>query len=344
MNNVWILGYGGYVPIYRIKASTIGRFWGKDETEVPIEEKSVPNVDEDVITMSIEAARYAITRAKIDPTRIGAVNIGSESHPYAVKPSGTLVAEALGIGRRFLSADLEFACKAGTEAVQMIAGLVGSNMIEYGLAIGADTAQGRPSDALEYTAAAGAAALLIGRNRDGAIAEIEASASYVSDTPDFWRREYERYPRHGSRFTGDPAYFHHTIMAMRAILEEGYRWDDFDYFVFHQPNYKFPLAVAKAMKIPLEKVEPGMVTNLIGNTYAACSLLGLVKVLDLARPGQKILITSYGSGAGSDSIVMSVKEGIEERRHLAPPLTAFINRTAYLDYGSYMKHRNKIHF
>ena len=119
-------------------------------------------IDEDVITMSIEAARNALSRAGIPPERLRAVWVGSESHPYAVKPSGTVVAEAIGATPNVQAGDWEFACKAGTEAVVAAMALVGSCMADYALAIGMDTAQGRPGDALEYTAASGGAAYVIG--------------------------------------------------------------------------------------------------------------------------------------------------------------------------------------
>ncbi len=343
VKDVAILGYGGYVPRYRIRASEIARVWGRDDDALPIKEKSVNGIDEDVITMAIEACKYALRRAGIDVRRIGAVNVGSESHPYAVKPSGTVVAEALGIPPTHLSADLEFACKAGTEAMQMIAGLVSSGLIEYGIAVGADTAQGRPSDALEFTAAAGAAAFVLGRSNGDEVATIEHVVSYVTDTPDFWRRAHERYPRHASRFTGEPAYFHHTVSAVKALLEEtGLKVSDIDYFVFHQPNYKFPYAAAKVLQIPKEKVDPGVVTNVIGNTYAACSPLGLVRVLDHAKPGQRIVLTSFGSGAGSDSFLIVTREGLERKRNLAPLLDTLIARAKYIDYAQYLRHRDKI--
>ncbi len=342
LSGVAVHGYGAYIPMFRVKASEIARVWGVPDSELPVLEKSVNSLDEDTVTIAAEAASYAIARAGIEPDRIGAVYVGSESHPYAVKPTGTIVADVLGINSRHLSADLEFACKAGTEAVELVSGLVASGMIEYGLAIGADTAQGRPRDALEYTAAAGGVALLIGKSGDGAIADLEYAASYVTDTPDFWRRSHERYPMHGSRFTGAPAYFHHIISAAKMVLEDGYSLDEFDYVVFHQPNTKFPYAAAKMLGIPAKKVEPGVVCNLIGNTYAASSMMGLAKVLDQSKPGERILMVSYGSGAGSDAFVFRVREGILDKRGKAPLVSELIERKRHIDYALYLKARGKI--
>ena len=166
----------------------------------------------------IEATRNALARAKIDPQLIRAVWVGSESHPYAVKPTSTIVAEAIGAVPHTQAADWQFACKAGTEAMQAAIGFVGSGMANYALAIGMDTAQGRPGDALEYTAGAGGAAYLIGPAEES-LAIFEGSLSYVTDTPDFWRRQYEHYPEHGSRFTGEPAYFKHVMSAASEIME-----------------------------------------------------------------------------------------------------------------------------
>ena len=106
-----------------------------------------------------------------------------------------------------MAADLEFACKAGTAGMQMVMGLVDSGMIKYGMAIGSDTSQGRPGDALEYTASAGGAAFIIGKEKERSIASIIKTVSFTTDTPDFWRREGANFPTHGGRFTGEPAIF-----------------------------------------------------------------------------------------------------------------------------------------
>ena len=191
-----IVGYGAYIPRNRIKVEEIAKVWGADAPSykkgLMLEEKSVPSPDQDTITMSVEASKRALKRAGIDPREIGAVYVGSESHPYAVKPSGTVLAEAINATPEVHTADLEFACKAGTEGMFIALKLVEAGAIKYGLAVGADTSQGAPGDALEYSAAAGAAAFVFGK--DNLVAEALETYSYTTDTPDFWRREYQYYP------------------------------------------------------------------------------------------------------------------------------------------------------
>ncbi len=158
---VGIVSYGVYIPRYRIKVAEIARAWGKDPEEVTrslgVFAKSVAGPDEDAVTMAVEAARESLSADPSLLSKIGALFVGSESHPYAVKPSATMVGGLLGLGNNYLAADLEFACKAGTAGVQAVAGLVAGGQVEYGLAIGSDIAQSRPYDALEYAAAAAAA-------------------------------------------------------------------------------------------------------------------------------------------------------------------------------------------
>ncbi len=339
---VGIIGYGSYVPRYRLPATEISRIWRGGLSLEPVIEKSVPGIDEDVVTMSIEAARNALARAEIDPAEIRAVWVGSESHPYAVKPTSTIVAEALGITPYTQAADWEFACKAGTEAMVAAMALVGSEMGEYALAVGMDTAQGKPGDALEYTAAAGGAAFIIGP-AEGALAVIEGALSYVTDTPDFWRREGQKYPEHGGRFTGQPAYFKHIKNALSGLLDDlGKTPEDYDFVVFHQPNTKFPRRAAKELGFSTAQLEMGLLSPRIGNTYAGSALIGLTAILDQAEPGNRILMTSFGSGAGSDAISFLVTEKITKRKGYALTTEDYINRRTVVDYGEYLKMRGKI--
>ena len=336
---VGFVGYGAYVPRYRLPAKEVSRIWTGGMGGLPIQEKAVPGLDEDVVTMSIEAARNALLRARVNPAEIRAVWVGSESHPYAVKPTSTIVAEAIGAVPNTQAADWEFACKAGTEAMVAAMGLVGSNMAHYALAIGMDTAQGKPGDALEYTAAAGGAAYLIGP-ADESLVVIQSSYSYVTDTPDFWRREYQRYPEHGQRFTGEPAYFKHITEAGRAMMEaNGSTAKDYKWAVFHQPNSKFPQRVASMLGFSKAQIEPGLLVPVIGNTYAGAALIGLTGILDIAEPGDRILLVSFGSGAGSDAFDLLVTDKLPERRGLALLTKDYIARRTEIDYATYVRIR-----
>lgn len=339
---VGIIGYGAYVPRYRLPAKEVARVWTGGKGGVPIKEKAVPGLDEDVITMSIEAARNAMLRAQIDPHEIRAVWVGSESHPYAVKPTSTLVAEAIGAAPNTQGADFEFACKAGTEALVAAMGMVGSGMGHYAMAVGMDTAQGKPGDALEYTAGAGGAAYLVGPAEE-ALAIINSSYSYVTDTPDFWRREYQKYPEHGMRFTGEPAYFKHITEAATAMLQaSGTTAKDYKWAVFHQPNTKFPQRVAKSLGFSLEQIEPGLLVPVIGNTYAGAAIIGLTAILDLAQAGDRILMVSFGSGAGSDAFDIVVTDKLVERRDRATKTQDYIARRTEIDYATYVRYRGKL--
>jgi hydroxymethylglutaryl-CoA synthase len=340
---VGIVGYGAYVPRYRLPAREVARIWvGGRGTGMPIKEKAVPGLDEDVITMSLEATRNAMQRAGIDPSEIRAVWFGSESHPYAVKPTSTIIAEAIGATPHVQAADMEFACKAGTEAMVMAMGLVGSGMGRYAVAGGLDTAQGKPGDALEYTAAAGGAAFIIGPAEES-LAIINASYSYVSDTPDFWRREYQHYPEHGNRFTGEPAYFKHVTEAANILLEElGTNAKDYQWAIFHQPNVKFPQRAASMLGFTAEQIAPGLLSPVIGNTYAGAAIIGLTATLDVAKPGDRILMVSFGSGAGSDAFDITVTDKLPERRDKAPRTQDYIARRTEIDYAMYARMRGKI--
>lgn len=341
---VGIASYGAYVPRWRVRTEAIAACWGREPSRIPIRAKSVPGPDEDTATMCIEAAQNALRRVTVPADQIRAVWVGTESKPYAVKPTSTIVAEALGLTPYISAADMEFACKAGSEAMQAAMAYVGSGMAPFALAIGMDTAQSRPGDSLEYTAAAGGAAFLFGQ-AETSVAEVEGSLSFVTDTPDFFRHAHSHYPQHGQRFTGDAAYFHHSLGAARALLAElGREPKDYRWAVFHQPNPKFVLRLARELKFSRKQIEPGFLVPAIGNTYAGCSLIGLAAVLDVAEPGDRIFFTSYGSGAGSDALSLVVRPTIKSTRNGIPRVKDYLERKQDVgDYGAYLRLMKKIH-
>lgn len=306
---VGIVAFGSALPDLKVAISEIEKSQKKVVGSVSkalfIEQKTVPGADEDTVTLSVQAGLQALNqwKNKKEKNNIGALFIGSESHPYAVKPTGTIVKQALGLSDEMALADMEFACKAGTQAMQVGLNYVASGMCKYAMAIGADTAQAASGDALEFSASAGAAAFIFGKKE--LLARIIATKSLCSDTPDFWRRPIQSHPQHSGRFTGEPAYFYHVITASKNLLNEvGLSPKEIDYCIFHTPNGKFPRTVAKRLGFSFEQLAPSLVVEKIGNTYAAASPLALIAVLRQAQAGKKILLTSYGSGAGADSFIL----------------------------------------
>jgi hydroxymethylglutaryl-CoA synthase len=91
-----------------------------------------------------------------------------------------------------------------------------------------------------------------------------------------------------------------------------------------------------------EQIAPGLLSPRIGNTYAGSAVIGLTATLDVAKPGDRILLVSYGSGAGSDAFSLRVTERIDAVRDQALTTEAYINRRTEIDYATYTRFRDKL--
>ncbi|MBU0974443.1 hydroxymethylglutaryl-CoA synthase [Patescibacteria group bacterium] len=339
ISNLGIVSYGSYIPGNFITGKSIEEAQEKSGANIfkslGVFQKSVSSIDEDTTTISVQSSLQAIKRFRKND--IGCLFIGSESHPYAVKPTGTMVKQALGLSDNLSLADLQFACKAGTQALQICFAYVGSGMAKNGLAIGSDIAKSRPGDVLEYTTGAGSAAFLVGTQN--VVAKLLGTTSVATDTPDFWRRPGKKYPEHAGRFSGEPAYFYHIALAAKKIMADlKMKPQDFDYCVFHTPNTKFPRMIAKSLGFTSKQLKPSLVVDKIGNTYVAASLIALTSVLDIAKKGQKILMVSYGSGAGSDAFVFETTSLLEKKRKTWKKfLNNQIKNMCEVSYRTYVK-------
>jgi hydroxymethylglutaryl-CoA synthase len=333
-----IVGYGAYIPKYRIKNDGAG--------VLGVQERSLPFADEDTTTFAVEAGKRSLIHAAISGEHLKKCYVGTESPTYAVKPIMATVAQTLALGERHQNGyfiggiDSQFACKAATDLFIDAAALVNFSAFEgeYVMVIGSDNSQAAPGDALDLTVGAGAASFIFGR-RD-VIATLDHYNSYTSDTPDFYRREGQKYPRHGGRFTGQPAYFKHVLTSMNRILDKsGITPKEINYVICHSPNGVFPVRAATQVGFTKEQIEPGLVVKKIGNLYSGSCPVGLAAILDIAEPGDKILMTAYGSGAGSDSYIFTVTDKIKEKRERLIPVQNQINSPyrEYVDYSFYRK-------
>lgn len=333
-----IVGYGVYLPKFRIKNETTG--------VLGVMERTLPFADEDTTTFAVEAGKRALIHSAIDCQYVKKCFVGSESAPYAVNPSMSTVSQVLELGEKYEGGffsggiDSQFACKAATDLFIDAAALVAYPTFggEYVMVIGADNSQAAAGDPLDYTVGAGGTAFIFGK-RD-VIATLDCYVPYTSDTPDFYRRDGEEYPKHGGRFTGIPAYFKHVGTAMKAALKMcNLTPNDIQYVVNHSPNAKFPYQVAVEAGFDREQIEPGLVVKYIGNLYSGSCLTALAAVLDIAEPGEKILMTSYGSGAGSDAYIFTVTDEIEKKREMSITVKGQIDNPhrQYVDYSTYRR-------
>ena len=331
-----IVGYGVYTSRFRIKEGRI--------------ERSVPFTDEDAITAAVEAGKLSLIHSGVDGALVGKVYVGSESNPYAVKPIASKVAQVLKLGEEdddmqsVDAVDTEFACKAASSMFKDAAALVNYPKLgmKYTMVVGADNSQaaprGCPGGELDHFVGYGGAAYIFGKQ--DVIAEFEGWYSCTSDTPDFWRRDGQQFPMHGGRFTGDPAYFKHVRKASSKLMEKlGIKASDINYFVAHQPNPQFPIKVAKELGFKPDQYEVALQVNKFGNTYSGCSPIGLAAVLDIAKPEELVLITSYGSGAGSDSYLIRVTNQITEKRQRQKINVKYQAENPFVEYVDYSTYR-----
>lgn len=346
IKTVGITSFGYSLPQYKILTTEIERAQGKAGQKIGqalgVISKSVPSLDEDTITLATQAAAMAISARPQLKQDIGALFIGSESHPYAVKPSGTVVKSVLGLSENLALADLQFACKAATQGLQIGLAYILSDLAKQTLIIGADTAQSQPGDALEYTAGAGAAAYMLGSEL--VLAKVLATSSIATDTPDFWRRPGESYPQHAGRFSGEPAYFYHiTTNAQQILNETGLGPQDIKYCIFHTPNGKFPKQAALQLGFKDTQLAPSMLVSEIGNTYAAAVPLALAAVLEQAQADEKILVVSYGSGSGSDAFILETTDLLPIfNRERKSDIRKKIEEMSTVDYITYQASMNAL--
>jgi len=333
-----IVGYGVYSSRFRIKEGAM--------------ERSVPFLDEDAMTAAVEAGKMALIHSGVDHRLIDKVYVGSESNPYAVKPIASKVAQVLKLGEEepaegvqcVDAIDTEFACKAATSMFKDAASLVYYPYSDesYTMVIGADNSQsaprGEPGGELDLFVGYGGCAFIFGMY--DVIAQFEGWVSVTSDTPDFWRRDTQLYPSHGGRFTGLPAYFKHVTKAVKKLMERlKLEPRDVDYFVAHQPNAAFPTRVAEQLGFKEEQYMPGLQVATFGNTYSGCSPIGLAAVLDEAKPNDRILLASYGSGAGSDAYSLITTSQIVDKRPRQRFTVAYQAENEFLHYIDYATYR-----
>jgi len=300
---VGIISYGAYIPFYRLSRDEIARAWGGGAIRG---EKAVANFDEDSLTMAVEAAISCLVG--IDRQTIDALYFASTTSPYREKQVAATIAAATDLRREVLTGDFAGSLRGGTIGMRAALDAVEAGSAKKVLVTASDCRLGTPGSDFEQVFGDGAAAIAIGDS--GVIATIEGSYSRFDEIVDLWRTESDDFVKSWEdRFVITEGYTYNLQQAISGIMQKHHlEPKDFAKVVFYAPDARRHLEMARKLGFdPKSQVQDGMFDRL-GNTGAAFALMMLVAALEEAKPGDRILLASYGDGC--DAYVLRVTEEI----------------------------------
>lgn len=333
-----ISGYGVTIPRFRIKKEDYAKAWGSFAA-AGVNEKSVAGFDEDMITLATKVSRRALESVPLPPNRVTRLAFASTSAPYTEKfLSGTIIV-GLGIPNETFASDHTTSTRAGTEA--MLAGFehLAANPSGRVLVAVADAPSASMWDSIEHGMGAGAVAFVL--SQDEVLAELEGHASYASEHfgERFRPREEEQLHDLSVKKFSEGSYVTNTTKAASALMKKvGRKPEDYAHAVFQQPDARAPSSVAGKLGFQDPQLAAGMVSTFLGDLGAASAPMGLAAALDASKVGDRILVVSYGSGAGSDALSFRV---VSERRP-AISVQHEAARKEYIDYVQYLKIKGAI--
>jgi len=332
-----IIGYGAYIPRYRLEQKEAAMPWGSWAPG----EKALCGADEDVVTMAAEAMDNAITHSGIDPAQIGAIHIGTASSPYVEQYIAPILAETLGLRPETTMVDYSGSLNALANALLGCLDAIAAKRIKCGIVIGAENRATAPGAEGDATFGAGAVAMVIGN--EGTIAEVEGvhtcSTLFIDrwhSANDGWVSNFNDY-----RFDREHGYQHHVVGACQGLLEKlGRSAEDYTCAIFPQPDDRIASLPAKSLGIQKEQLAPPIASTL-GDLGSCSAFISLAGVLDRAKAGERLLLASYGSGA-SNAMSLLTRAQISKKRKRVIPLEKYVNRKQYITYTSYMRVREHV--
>lgn len=329
-----LVSYGAYVPLYRLTGEVLSRVWGTGGRG----ERSVANVDEDSITMAVEAALDCL--AHIDRERIDALYLASTTLPYKEKLSASIVAAACDLREDIVTADFTGSLRAGATALQAALDAVNAGSARQVLVAASDSRLPHPGSASELVFGDGAAAFLIGK--EDVAAEAEASFCISSEFLDVWRLDSDTSPRTWEeRFIIEEGYNKYLPIAVSGLMNRLNACpQDFARVAFYAPDARNHAAMGRTLKLggSTHVVDP--LFESLGNTGAAFSPMLLVSALEQAKQGDRILLAAYGDGAMAMSFRVRTALGEGDcrrglKRHLA-------SKDVLGNYGKYIRFRGLV--
>jgi len=309
MASIGISAYGVYIPRYRLSRKTISEAMGWLGTGALLGEKAVANYDEDSLTMAVAAGTDCLKG--VDRAGVDGLYFASTTSPYRERESAAIIATALDLSPNIRTADFSNSLKAGTGAILSAYDSVKAKGVKSILVCGSDYRLGKPGSSQEMVFGDGAAAILLGSS--GVIASLEGWYSASYDFPDYRRSEDDKFVRSAEdRFIREEGYAKFIPEAILGLFRK-YELEARDFAKVAYPclNLREHAAIGKRLGFQPNQVKESLFTA-IGEAGAASSLMLLVAMLEEAKPGDNILLSSYGNGA--EALLFKVSDEIEKVR------------------------------
>jgi len=299
---VGITSYGAYVPLWRLSREAI--------TQGAKGEKPICSFDEDSITMAVAAAIDCLKG--MDREAVDGLVLASTTLPYKEKQAAGIVAAGADLRRHIITADFAGSLKAGTTALRFATDAVKAGSARQIMVVAADRRQGTPLSEFDRSCGDGAAALLIGDTN--VIASLEASYSISDEIMDVWHADGEPFLRSShSRFGESQGYIALISEAISGLLaQDNFTPKDFAKIAVYAPNARRAAEVARSLGFDAKTQLQDTLADIMGNTGTPYSVMLFVAALENAKPGDLVLLASYGDG--SDAFAFRVTDQIEKAR------------------------------
>jgi 3-hydroxy-3-methylglutaryl CoA synthase/uncharacterized OB-fold protein len=298
-------------------------------------EKAVANFDEDAITMAVAAGNDALNG--MDRSQVEGVYFASTSMPYKERLNSGIVAGALGVEDQIRGADYTGGLKSGTTALLAALEGVEANRLNNVLVCASECRLARPAAPQELIFGDAAAAFMVG-NED-VIAEFKGSFSTTYDFVDHYRGSSAKYDRQWEdRWIRDLGYDHLIPEAVKGLLDK-YQAQMSDFAKVVYPCHYAPERKKLNKMLGIEPdAEQSIFLAEIGEMGAAQSMVMLVNALENAKPGDKILVVSFGSGC--DALCFEVTPNIEKQRDRIGIAGSLANKAELDNYTKYLVWRD----
>ena len=320
-----IISYGVYIPLWRLQRSAISAGLRG--------EKAIAGFDEDSITMAVAAAIDCF--GNMERNLIDGLIFASTTSPYLEKQAASIVVEALDLRRDVLAADALACLRGGTIGMRIASDMVKAGSAKRVLVTAADCRLGAPDSSFEQDSGDGGAALVFGDSSE-AVATVVGSYSISNELMDVWRLPGEAFVNtEEDRFIEEEGYLKIVEEAISGMMHKNnLTTKDFAKAVFYTPNLRCYRTLTSRLGLSSNQLQDPLFDS-IGNTGTAYPLMMLVLALEEAKPGDKILLASYGDG--SDAFVLEATEHIHRRGR---GIRAYVQSKMVMgDYRKYLKWR-----